>query len=146
MERPDRQGQATCTAWVRPDCCAEQNVALETAPGSGRQRRWSRELLSGRTFVAAQPPPLPWRRHGHSGTRSHCCPLLSPPGQAEKEGMCTGAERLGLSHGKGQVPGQDAIRWVRGYLQIAHPQPSASGPGPISDPTSSFKRPSSSLP
>lgn len=108
VDRPDWQGQATCTAWVRPHCWAEQSVALETVPGPGRQQRvelpapkWQNSGGSTvhRLFhgdgTAAQP-------QGPTG-----CPLHSPQGLAPEEGVCTGVEASESGHGKRHVLGQE---------------------------------------
>lgn len=108
VDRPDWQSQATCTAWVRPHCWAEQSVALETVPGPGRQQ-WV-ELLApkwqnpgGRTVhrlfhgdgTVAQP-------QAPTG-----CPPCSPQGLAPEEGQCAGVEAPESGHGKRHVLGQD---------------------------------------
>lgn len=95
-------------AWVRPHCWAAQSVAPETVPGPGRQWR-------------VEPPAPKWQNS--SGSTAHSlfhgdgtaaqpqgppgCPLLSPHGLAWKEGVCTGVESPGPSHGEQQVLGQD---------------------------------------
>lgn len=135
VDRPDWQGQDTCTARVRPDCRAEQSIALEMVPGPGRQQR-------------VEPPAPKWQNSGSSTAHSFFhgdgtaalpqgptgCPLLSPEWPQRR--VCGQELRVqSPATERGNSWARMCPDGPRGYFQIPPHQPQPLGPVPISEPT-----------
>lgn len=135
VDRPDWQGQATCTAsGSGPTVGQSRALPWEMSPGQAGSSGWSCRLPSGRTLGGSTVHRL-FHGDGHGRPQPQGptgCPLHSPQGLAPGGGVCTGVEASESGHGEAcPGPGGGSSEGLRGYFQICHHWLPASQPVPI---------------
>lgn len=114
-----------------PTAGQSRTLLWRRSPGQAGSSRWSLQLLSGRTFVAAQPTTSSMET---ARPLCHKVPLAvhcSLPTDWPEWRACVQELRVqGSAMERGRFRARICLGGLRGYLQITHFQPSASVPCP----------------
>lgn len=122
-----------------PTAGQSRTLLWRRSPGQAGSGRWSRQLLSGRIFVAAQPTASSMETARPLSQRVPLAGHCSLPMDWPERRVCAQKVRVqGSATQRGRFQARMCADGLRGCLQTTRHQPSAPDPVHTSGPASSF--------